>query len=83
MLPVVREYTGTLRFPGTQCFFHKPHSESPARFLYVFSNVFQLTELIAGRAGGRERSVAGGDKECHSKRTARRVKKTGAAFQSA
>lgn len=60
MLPVVREYTGTLRFPGTQCFFHKPHSESPARFLYVFSDVFQLTELIAGRAGGWEESVAGG-----------------------
>lgn len=62
MLPVVREYTGTLRFPGTQCFFHKPHSESPARILYVFSDVFQLTELIAGRAGGWGNWGAGGAK---------------------
>lgn len=70
MLPVVREYTGTLRFPGTQCFFHKPHSESPARIQYVFSDVFQLTELIAGRAGGWGNWGAGGGKECHSERTA-------------
>lgn len=54
MLPVVREYTGTLCFPGTYCFFHKPHSESPARILYVFSDVFLLKELIAGRADGGE-----------------------------
>lgn len=52
MLPVVREYTGALCFPGTYCFFHKPHSESPARILYVLSDVFQLTELIAGKAEG-------------------------------
>lgn len=73
MLPVVREYTGALCFPGTYCFFHKPHSESPTRILYVFSDVFQLTELIAGRAeekgvGGARRATARGQLSVQKKK---------------
>lgn len=78
MLSVVREYTGALCFPGTYCFFHKPHSESPARILYVFSDVFQLTELIAGRTEGEE----SGSATARGQLSVQKKERIGKAFQT-